>query len=371
MRSNHIVASSVASIHNNHKAMLLAAAVVGCVAGSASAAAPRERQFRWSPMPDTGLSLAGPRLAVGSHPIAAASHGGDPGDPANTVTAFSPVLTGTARRVDVTGTITSVIAGTWPSEAVVLPIGGTALSTPQNPLLYNAGSGGFVTAPVNISYWIIGGMSPGQSLTYEHIDTFDDGAGADATTTTTHSFDDSYGPNAVEFNGNLSGASPTFNRLSSPTTLSGLGTAVPYSVQPFHVPTSGMYTLLNGASFDSYLNLFQNTFTPGSTAGGLAVADENANILRNASFSPIDPIEGSGGVFGAVVNLTAGTQYFWVTTTFLNPPDTALNNGNFTNVILGPGQATLGIVPEPASLGLLGLAGIALFRRTRRSSRSA
>jgi hypothetical protein len=150
---------------------------------------------------------------------------------------------------------------------------------------------------------------------------------------------------------------PVANANNPPSTLSNIGTAVPYHVQSFTVSASGTYTFFSQAllppNWDNYLFLYQNAFDPASPlANALIGNDDFGNVGRSS--------------FDYAVN--SGTSYFLVTTGFANS-----NAGTFTNTITGPGVASFGTqtVPEPSTValvasGLLGLVGVA--RRRARAS---
>ena len=144
---------------------------------------------------------------------------------------------------------------------------------------------------------------------------------------------------AIVVVGTTTGA-PTWNRPlagTPPTALSGVGTAVPYTVLPFTVSTSGSYvvqsTATAPASWDNFTVLYQTAFSAATPLVNALVAnDDNPSI----------------GLAGFTSALTAGTSYFLITTGFGNT-----NFGEYSNSITGPGTIT--VVPEPGSVALLGL----------------
>jgi uncharacterized repeat protein (TIGR01451 family) len=132
-------------------------------------------------------------------------------------------------------------------------------------------------------------------------------------------------------------ASPTFNRPSSCSNLSGIGTANGYHVQGFTVDMAGSYsmevlsTTMPGG--DSILILYQGPFNP-------------ASPLTNC-IAYNDDIGGGNFLSRITTNLSAGTAYTLVTTSF-DPGEV----GTANNQITGPGNITLAGTGPSANLGL-------------------
>ncbi len=67
------------------------------------------------------------------------------------------------------------------------------------------------------------------------------------------------------------------------------------------------------------------------------------------------------------VELLPGVQYYFVTSAFAAPgsgPDGGPFVGDYSNIIAGAGNVTLGLVPEPrASAAFLLLVGLLLWKR--------
>lgn len=149
---------------------------------------------------------------------------------------------------------------------------------------------------------------------------------------------------------------PTWNRPiagTPPTSLSGVGTAVPYSFALLSVSLSGSYVFQStAAAWDNYSFLYGNAFNPASPlTNALTGNDDNPSI----------------GLSGFTFNLTAGTSYYFVVTGFGNT-----DFGAFSNTISGPGTITRGgaaAAPEAGPgllLACLVLAGLAVAHRRPR-----
>ena len=157
------------------------------------------------------------------------------------------------------------------------------------------------------------------------------------------------------FSGALTLTDPIFNRPVSLTTLSGVGTAVFYDVQPFSLTLSSSVTLeVTSATFspapadDSFLALYQGTFNPASPLTNLIAVDDD-----------------SGPGFLSLISapLLANTNYFLVTTTFANGV-----TGPYNDSITPANAASVVVVPEPSTWAIAvgGLGVVVLFRRRAR-----
>lgn len=170
---------------------------------------------------------------------------------------------------------------------------------------------------------------------------------------------------------------PTFNRPVGFGGLSGVGTAVAYEVTPFFVSVSGQYVFeadyrnSTGASWDGYILVYSGSFDAGSPLSNLIAGDDDYlgafSVLPGATTGGLQGSRialGDASNFGGAgtgLNLTAGAQYFAVVTGFGNA-----EFGTYTAGIGGgQGLVTLGLIPAPSAVALLGLGGLAAVRRRR------
>jgi hypothetical protein len=134
---------------------------------------------------------------------------------------------------------------------------------------------------------------------------------------------------------------------------SGVGTNVAYDALRFQVSASGSYDFLsegtNPVNWDNYTFLYSGSFNPLAQFTNVIIGNDDLNFVIGRS--------------GFTTNLTAGTNYIFITTGFSNT-----DAGAFRTTIRGPGTAT--VVPEPSTYALIatGLAGLALARRRRRAA---
>ncbi len=151
---------------------------------------------------------------------------------------------------------------------------------------------------------------------------------------------------------------PNANGVLAPTALSTTATATSFTVQPFTVPTAGTYDIFSTVGtpvWDNYTFLYSGSFDSTQPLINCLIGNDDFSGTTTSGFTKA---------------LTAGTQYYLVTTGY---SDTAF--GAYSNSITGPGQASLGAaaVPEPGTLALLvpglgALVGGVVIRRRKRSA---
>jgi len=152
------------------------------------------------------------------------------------------------------------------------------------------------------------------------------------------------------FNGNTTGG-PTYNRVltgNPPTGLSGVGTAVAYQVVPMYtnINASVVFEITAAASgYDTFMTLYgPGGFNPLAALTNAVVADDDAGVGSNSLFS---------------ANLTGGAQYYVVVSGFDNA-----DFGTYTlQMSSSSADITIGNIPAPSALALLGVAGLAARRR--------
>lgn len=171
--------------------------------------------------------------------------------------------------------------------------------------------------------------------------------------------------------GSFTTTDPTFLR---PSSFGGVGTPSNgfstdrYDLVPFYVETTGTYLLSlitgNGGNGSIYANNFDpltptaNLVRSGNSFFGSSVTPSVGGVVRS-------PLSGSGydattsGTPGLL--LTAGIQYYFV------PSATNTSTNNWELYSEGPSNSSIsvGLVPEPTALGIIGLATMAAFRRRR------
>ncbi len=150
------------------------------------------------------------------------------------------------------------------------------------------------------------------------------------------------------FSGNTSGA-PTYDRLIETLDIvSPIGGNVNYNSLIFSVDASGDYSFASMASggWDNFTFLYSPSLNPAAPLAGALAGNDDLGAVGNSGFT---------------YELTAGTQYAFVTTGFSD-----IDFGAYGNSISGAGNITP--IPEPHTYALMiaGLGALALMRRRSR-----
>jgi hypothetical protein len=145
------------------------------------------------------------------------------------------------------------------------------------------------------------------------------------------------------------------NGVDIPVANTGNGTAVSYSTFGFTVSAVDSYTFLstgiNPTNWDNYTLLYKTAFNPTTPLLGAIIGNDDKDRI---------------GLSGFTTMLSPGTNYFLVTTGWLNS-----NAGTFTNTITNSGLGTVSAltataVPEPATIiGTLTAVGYGMYSRRK------
>ncbi len=295
----------------------------------------------------------------------------------NTKVTVGP-FSGTARTIQVEGTITKVHPAAWAKSIRVQPFG-AALARYQPWFQFSDLYDFTGTIPVSATIYAPGGFDLAQPLLFEmySIDSESFVPGLDATSTLTYTFDDSFPAGTAEYSGTLDDSDPTFNRpIQYETNPPGytpplLSNRFPhYDVQPFYVGTAGSYSVASANEFESAGVLYADHFDPADPLNNvLRALGQTANVLRNSSFNDLPFGDDATGGTVISASLMPGVQYYYVTTAFAAPgsqTDGGPFVGDFRNIITGVGQVTLGLVPEPCGASFFAtLACLAWWNRDR------
>ena len=297
-------------------------------------------------------------------------------------------FTGFAKRIHITGTLTTTHSAAWPKSLRVQP-SSTGLASGQPWFQFSTLSSVPNGTVINVDQWAYvpkNGWDLSKPINLEmfSIDSEQFVPGRDGTSNLTYTFHDSYAPGTVEFSGQLTAADPKMPRRwlqghsSSP---SGFGTVVDdpgrhphHQVQPFFVSATGRYDIAQASEYEASLYLYRNAFDPNATYPNpniLAARDGSPNVFRDTSFNSL-PLNGDAvGGSSMMGTLTAGVQYFLISTalndTVENEGDGGPFLGRYTNVIAPvghSGEVTLGMIPEPSALGAV-VVLLPLLRRRR------
>jgi hypothetical protein len=290
-------------------------------------------------------------------------------------------ISGTARVIRVSGTVTKVHPDAWLSSIQIYPSGGgLAINQPSWQFSEQRVFNGTTNVSATI-YAPLGFNTGGQwQMEMFSLDAEQYVPGVDARSSLTFTFDNAFAPGSVEYSGALTANDPVFNRPAQYGYTDGFGNpqlyppeltgAFPYyDVQPFHVATVGRYDLVSANEFESAAVLYAGAFEPSRPLQFIVKpVNQSENVLRNTSLNNLTYLDDATGASVISAELVPGVQYYFVTTAFNAPgiePDGGPFVGRYNNLITGAGQVTLGFVPEPSALALAGAAGSLVLRRRR------
>ncbi|MEM7806999.1 MAG: hypothetical protein AAF561_02690 [Planctomycetota bacterium] len=298
-----------------------------------------------------------------------------PGASANNTVVTVPSFSGTVRRIFVEGTIKEVNDEAWVSSIRVQPEG-AGLAGYQPGFQFSRQRSFDGTVDVSATIYAPGGVDFSGPIEFEmySIDSEQFVPGLDATSNLTYSLDDSFGEGAVEYSGTLTADDLVYNRPQQFPSGSGfsapfdIGANPFYDVQPFFVDTPGRYDLATATEFETAAAVYENSFDPSDPfANVLLTIGETRNVLRNDGFDDLAFGDDAQGGVLLEVELVPGVQYFHITTAAYGPNDGQDGGpfvGDYTNVLSGAGNVTLGLIPEPGvAFSLLSVGAIALRRR--------
>ncbi len=298
-------------------------------------------------------------INLGSGPF---NHGAPVGSGDNTI--VTPTFVGgfNANRIRFSGTLTSLISGTFASEADIRVTLGANFFDWQNP----GGAVTFTTQTYNSSQALTGALlnaNPAGTWSVQFFDSFNDGAGADSRSNDVIMTFEEALP-TTDSNGVFGG--PTFNATGSYNSVGEFAVAQTAGLNGNHDRYS--FTLGVAGTLD-----YGTTATPGFT--GLVNGDTEIAIFDGSGNFVVgsDDDDNGPGLYSLKtgLSLAAGNYTLVVgdfsttwgatlaTSTYGSAPAAGYDYGLFMNFTSA--------VPEPSSLAALGLLGLAFGFRRRRS----
>ena len=289
-------------------------------------------------------------------------------------------ISGVARVIHVSGTVTKVHPDAWLSSIQIQPAGG-GLAVQQPSWTFSEQRDFTGTVNVSADIYAPGGYNTAGPASFEmfSLDAEEFVPGIDATSNFTLTFDNAFAPGTAEFSGALTTTDKTFNRPIQYSYTDGFGNphlyppeltgAFPYyDAKSFTVSAAGKYTLVSANEFESAMVLYGGRFDPDhSLANVLAAVNQGENVLRSNALNALPYLNDAVGASKIEADLVPGVTYTMVTTAFNFPgieTDGGPFIGRYNNLITGPGAVTL-VVPEPATLAVIAPM-LTLLRRTRR-----
>ena len=173
----------------------------------------------------------------------------------------------------------------------------------------------------------------------------------------------SFAADLILLNEELTANDPTYQRaFADGSGLSSSGNGVHYKTYDFSVTATGAYTFEmavrdSNTTWDTFMFVYSPALNSSNALLNYVAGNDDTTaaltlLTANTYFS------GSAGRSRMVVNLTAGQQYQFVATGF-DPTEVGLYDMAIGG---GPGD----VVPEPATMAILGVAALAAARRRKK-----
>lgn len=294
-------------------------------------------------------------VSLGAGPF---DHGDDPGAADNTVlTGISFTGGFNATHIRFTGTLTSVLAPTWGSEAdIVIRQDDGSLQLPSD-IWANPGPGAaFSTFDYDFSDELggdfVGGIDPGTNdWEVEFIDTFDDGAGADSQSSNVQMiFEERLA--VSDSNGSFSLGS--LNVDDSANSNGEFALESLFDLYTITLNEAGLFSVETDQDPSGFVGTTVDT--------EMAIFDSAGNLIAEDD-------DGGNGLYSGIFDLAlAAGDYTIAVAPFLS--GTSFEDGFVVNPGTGTGDyvisASLTQVPEPGTLAFLGFGCVGLLAYRRR-----